>query len=83
MAVINDYVDSDVALNKKAPALLAQGAQTFTMVQTFEVAAADDNDSIYRVFKNLNPNYVPIRLDITCDAITGMSDVNVGFLQVA
>jgi hypothetical protein len=81
MAVENKYVDSNVASGKKAAALLAQGAQTFVMVQTFEVAAADDNGSIYRVFKNVNPNYVPVRLDIICDAIAGMTDVNVGFYK--
>lgn len=81
MAVVNAYQNADVAAGKKAVALLSQGAQLIVMIESFEVAAADDNNSIYRVFKNVNPFYVPIKLDISCDAITGMSDVNVGLYK--
>lgn len=81
MSVINDYVNADVAAGKKAVALLSQGAELIVMIESFEVAAADDNNSVYRVFKNVNPFYVPIKLDISCDAITGMSDVNVGLYK--
>jgi hypothetical protein len=81
MAVVNDYVNADIVAQKKGVALLTQGAQLIVMLESFEVAAADDNDSVYRVFKNVNPFYVPIRLDISCDAITGMSDVNVGLYK--
>lgn len=81
MAVVDAYMNADVAANKKASALLSTGAQEIVMIESFEVATADDNNSVYRVFKNVNPHYVPIRLDISCDAITGMSDVNVGLYK--
>lgn len=81
MSVIDAYINDDVAAGKKAVALLSQGAQLIVMVESFEVAAADDNNSVYRVFKNVNPFYVPLKLDIMSDAITGMSDVNVGLYK--
>lgn len=81
MAVVNEYVNADIVAQKKAVALLSQGAQLIIMIESFEVAAADDNNSVYRVFKSVNPFYVPIKLDISCDAITGMSDVNVGLYK--
>lgn len=81
MAVENRYVDADVIAGKKASAALTHGAQVLQAVQTFEVAAADDNNSVYRVFKNVNPNYIITKLSIMSDAITGMSDVNVGLYK--
>lgn len=78
MAVVNAYVNSNVtAHNKVRPEVVGQ-AEERVFVINFETAAADDNDSIYRLMR-VPANWVPISLTVDCDAITGMSDVNIGF----
>lgn len=80
MAVINDYVDANlaVAVDKKANALSVARAEGFIGAVTFEVAAADSDASIYRVFKGVNPDLIPIRVEIYNDAITGGSSYDLG-----
>jgi len=80
MAVENKYVTSEWAAATKAYAqnLKAQGAQVVVMSTTFEVAAADDNGSIYRLFSNVPSNYVPLEIKVVNDAITGGSDWDLG-----
>lgn len=81
MAVINDYIDSNlaVAVAKKAPGFALAAAEGFDFICTFEVAAADDDASIYRLVKGIDPNLIPMSLRLACDAITGMTDVDLGF----
>lgn len=81
MAVVDAYQNSDTASGKKAPAHNAQGSKVFSLFQTFECAAADDNGSKYRVFKGLPANLIPVRIVVMCDAITGFSDANVGLYK--
>ncbi len=52
------------------------------LVGTFEAAAADDNNSIYRLAR-IPANWVPVSLVFDSDAVTGMSDVNIGFHRTA
>ncbi len=78
MAVENKYVDADIVAGKKGNAINLVAADGFSGIATFETAAADDNDSVYRVFKNVDPNLIPVRLAIACDAIAGFTDCNVG-----
>ena len=80
MAVVDAYVDSDIAAGNEhiVPALEAGGAETKILWQTFEIAAADDDGSKYRVFKDLPPGLIPIRIDIACDAITAGTVFDVG-----
>lgn len=72
MPVENKYVDSNIVAGKKCEAYTSgSGAESFDLVATFEVAAADDDGSIYRVFKDVPANAVPVEISISCDAITG------------
>lgn len=81
MAVINDYVNSNTlsTTGKLAAAALSVGAEVVHMCQTFEIAAADDNGSVYRLFKALNPDLIPVRIEVRCDAITSGTDFDLGF----
>lgn len=83
MAVINDYVDSNlaVATGKKANALSVGAAEAHFGAVTFEIAAADSDGSIYRLFKSLDPCLIPISVEIYNDAITGGTDFDLGFYE--
>lgn len=81
MATVNNYVNSNVAAGKKANPANQGGAHLLTSIVTFEVAAADDNGSVYRLIKGLPGNMVPVKIDIICDAITAGTDYDLGFYQ--
>jgi hypothetical protein len=49
--------------------------------ETIEVAAADDNGSVYRVAR-IPANAVLKEITIACDAITGGTDYDLGFYDV-
>lgn len=77
MAVENRYVNTNVIADRKAlPAFVNSDEGRFS-VTTFEVAAADDDCSIYRLFR-VNSNMIPYRITITNDAITGGTDYELG-----
>lgn len=77
MAVENKYVDADIVSGKKTSAAFT-GAQVIEMVATEEIAAADDDGSVYRFFKGVPANLIPVEITIACDAITGMTDCDLG-----
>lgn len=79
MAVENKYVDSLIVAGKKTgPALAGPGTDVIAMVATFEVAAADDDGSVYRVFKNVPSSYIPLQVTIATDGLTGGTDWDLG-----
>jgi hypothetical protein len=71
MAVINAYV------NANTKNVFNRGGEVIVMETQFEVAAADSDGSIYRLFK-VNGNMIPVQIDINCDAITGASSYDLG-----
>lgn len=80
MAVENKYVNSDaVANNLVSP--VSGGAELITMIETFEVAAADTDASVYRVFKGLSADLIPVDIKIGNDAITSGSDYDLGLYE--
>jgi hypothetical protein len=83
MAVINDYVDSNLATatNRRANSLAVARTALYVAAVTFEVAAADSDTSIYRLFKGVNPELIPIKIDIFNDAITAGSVYDLGFYE--
>lgn len=80
MAVVDQYVNSNISGNVVTKALkaIASGAQIKVMLETFEIAAADSDGSVYRVFKSVDPNLIPLAILVACDAITGGTDFGVG-----
>lgn len=80
MAVVNKWVNADVEAGKKGnPALIMPG-QVFGFACTFEVAAADDDGSIFKLGK-VGANMIPLQLLLNCDAITGFTSADLGFYR--
>lgn len=83
MAVENKYVDANVEAGKKTSALFSGvGQNTTTLIGTVAVAAADDDGSVYRVFKAVPSSLVPVAIIVHNTAITGGSDYDLGLYEV-
>jgi len=82
MAVVDAYVNTDVVAGTRVRPEEVGRAQLVALAGTFETAAADDNNSIYRLMR-VPANWVLMSLTFDHDAVTGMSDVNVGFHRTA
>lgn len=83
-AVVNKYVDAAIAAGKLGEsALSGGGVKSIVMVATEEIAAADDDTSIYRFFKGLAPNLIPIDIKVYCDAITNGTDFDLGLYETS
>ncbi len=81
MAVVDKYVNAELADEKLADAIGSVGQKTITLVQTGEIAAADSDDSVYRFFKDVPSNYIPVEISIMCDEITGGTDYELGLYK--
>ena len=77
MAVENRYVNQNIIDGKKAVPAYINGDEQRVAVATFEVAAADDDGSIYRIFR-VNSKMIPVSITVTNDAITGGTDYDIG-----
>jgi len=82
MAVENKYVDTtnrntDGTMKFPAKALSSGGTNLKVAFCTFEIAAADDDGSIYRIF-TLSKTIVPLDIKVACDAITAGTDMELG-----
>jgi len=81
MAIENKYVLAATAAEKKAPALYTNGTGNIVMQATVEVAAADDNDSIYRLFRDIPANAVPLSIAVYNTAITSGTSYSLGLYK--
>lgn len=82
MAVEDKYTDTKTAAGKITDSFAAQGQKTVTLIGTEEIAAADTDASVYRFFKSIPATYIPVQIDILCDAITGGTDYELGLYKV-
>ena len=82
MAVEDKYVDADLAAGKKSVSLVTSGQKVVELVATEEIAAADDDGSVYRFFKSVPSTYVPTEITIMTDGITGGTDYDLGLYEV-
>jgi len=82
MAVEDKYTDADLAAGKLGKAALIMGAETITIVGTEEIAAGDDNGSVYRFFKSVPSNLIPVEITICTDGITAGTDYDLGLYKV-
>ncbi len=82
MAVQDKYVNSNLAAGKKSRPIASVGENQITMVQTLEIAAADDDGSVYRFFKDVPSTYIPVSITVACDAITSGTDYDLGLYKV-
>lgn len=81
MAVENKYVVTDFASGNLIDSNSNGGTKLKPLVVTFEVAAADDDNSIYRLFR-INSSDTVYDLRISNDAITGGTDYDVGLYDI-
>lgn len=81
MAVENKYVDANLAAGKKGSALTTYGTGFTGMVATVAVAVADDDLSVYRLWKAVPSALVPIKITIHNTAITGGTDYDIGLYE--
>jgi len=82
MAVENKYVNTNAQEGDHPYASAnVSGAGLIAIATTFEVAAADDDASIYRLFKSLPATLIPIQIYINNDAITAGTDYDLGFYK--
>ena len=80
MAVINAFVNADVAAGKKGNPALVSGGQLRSFVSVFEVASGDDDGSIYKIAK-LPANAILTSLTLNSDAITGLTSIDCGLYK--
>ena len=80
MAVEDKFVNALTAAGKKAAAISTGGSNLKVVKWNFEVAAADDNDSVYRVAR-LPANAIPIYGEVYADAITSGTDWDLGLYK--
>lgn len=79
MAVINDYVYTQIKKDRANP-LYSGRLETAVCVGTFEVAAADDDGSVYRLDR-LPSDAILTKVEICNDALTGATDWDLGFYE--
>lgn len=77
-AVVNTYVNALTAAGKLDKGVFTDGVGAVVMIQTFATAAADDDGSIYRLFKSISPNLICVRASVYNDAITGGTSWDLG-----
>lgn len=83
MAVINGYVDANIALGKLGSNTVGgNGGIVKRMVQSFVVGSTDAAGSIYRVFKGVSPDVIINNVRILNDALTGATSVSCGLYGV-
>lgn len=78
MAVVNKFTNADLEAGKKAEPALTSGAERKGAIQAFEVANGDSNNSVYKVFANLNPDIRPTAILISNDAFGTSGACHVG-----
>ncbi len=82
MAVEDKYVGTLTAAGKLEKAALVSGDKIIVMVATEELAAADDDGSVYRFFKSVPANMIPVEISIVCDTVTSGTDFDLGLYKV-
>lgn len=82
MAVEDKYVEARLVAGKLAKSSFASGENVVAIVATFETAAADDDGSVYRLFKSVPSSYIPFEINIATDGITGGTDWDLGLYKV-
>lgn len=82
MAVEDKYVETRTAAGKLPKSIYSVGSEVIAAVATFEIAAADDDLSVYRLFKGIPSNYIPVEITIATDGVTGATDADLGLYKV-
>lgn len=82
MAVRDEYANANTEAGKlDIGGLVNATGHVYGGVATFEIAAGDDDASVIRIFKNVPADLIPVSLRISCDALTGCTDVDCGLYE--
>lgn len=81
MAVQDKYVDANIIAGKNTNPAFSQGAATYMSVATVEIAAADDDGSVYRFFKGVPGDLILVSAKLSCDAIANATDYDLGLYE--
>lgn len=81
MAVENKYVNSTQESGKLISGPALGVSELFAGVAIASIAAADSDGSVYRLFKSLPGNLIPLQIIVTNDAITSGTDYDLGFYE--
>lgn len=79
MAVEDKYISPNAATKKENPARFS-GGRLLCIATSFEQAAADSNESVYRLGK-LPANAIPVKVDIFADAAIDGTDYDLGLYK--
>lgn len=86
MAVRNEntgVLPTDLQTFQLTRNLYAAGAGAGFVYNTFEIAAADDDTSVFRTFAGLGYNVIPLMILVACDEITAGTDWDVGLYDTS
>jgi hypothetical protein len=83
MAVEDKYTDALITGSTVTKLLssLGQGAKLTVLAGVATIAAADDDGSVYRLFKSVSGNLIPLYCVIGCDAITSGTSYDLGLYK--
>lgn len=81
MAVEDKYVVTQVVSGVTARAVESSGTSLMSVQVDVAVDAADDDGSVYRLFKNMNPDIVIHDVRRCNGAVTGGTDYDIGIYE--
>jgi len=79
MAVV-DLTTYKTTDNTPIDAVVVAGADCLEVIAKANITSGDSATSIYRIAE-IPSNYVPVGGEITCDALTGLDDVDLGLYE--
>lgn len=81
MAVVEKYADSDLQNDKIGEARFVNGSAKHGAVAVVELESGDSANSIFRMFKGLNPEMVVTSIKISSDALGTSGALNIGLYK--
>jgi hypothetical protein len=80
MAIVDLTTYKKSSANIPVDAIAATGADMLTIVARATITTGNSATSIYRIAE-VPSNYVPVAGDVTCAALTGLDDVDLGLYE--
>ncbi len=81
MVVEDKYADSDREAGNTTNPAFTYGAQPAIGIATISVAVADDDLSVYRMFSDVPGEWIPTKIDIKNEALSGGTDYDLGLYR--
>jgi len=80
MAIVDKTTYKKSSANIPVDAIAASGADLMTIVARCTITTADSATSIFRICE-VPSNFVPVAGELTCAALTGLDDVDLGLYE--